>query len=192
LTQLQRAVDTSEEQHRVVEQVRSEKEETQRVMEQMRSEKEQLQQVLRDAQQLLRNANAARGEKSMQVLNKSDEDVTPSDSKLGSGSFEGEADKLVTPEELCSLAEVIESFWDEFALDLAPDIFEVCGNISTIHGDSKYRSPRIKAQAMLETWKNKMHSEATRCVLIQALCKKGMKKQACNVFGDEVTNTVAP
>jgi chromosome segregation ATPase len=193
LIELQGAVDT----------LRGASEEQQRVIEQMTSEKEQLQvrlcekeQQLSDAQQLLRNANAARerGESTLtyttEVLNKSIKDLSLSDSELESGAVE--ADKLVTPLELHGLAKVVEGSWVEFALDLAPETFQIYGSISTIQRDLNYGSPRVKAQAMLETWKNKMHSEATRCVLIQALCKKGMKKQACNVFGDEVTNTVAP
>jgi hypothetical protein len=107
-------------------------------------------------------------------------------------AVENEADKLVTPQELFGIAKVIEGSWVEFALDLAPDMFQVRGNISSIQKDPNYASARVMAKAMLEIWTDEMHSEGTRRVLIQALCRNGMRKQACDVFGDEVTAIVAP
>jgi hypothetical protein len=190
-----------DEQQRLLEQMRSEREQLEKKVyekEQLLRDKEQLlrdtQQLLRDTQKLLESANTATGEKTVKVLNKPFEDVpTPGDIELGSGSFEeNEADKLVTPQELFGIAKVIEGSWVEFALDLAPDMFQVRGNISSIQKDPNYASARVMAKAMLEIWTDEMHSEGTRRVLIQALCRNGMRKQACDVFGDEVTAIVAP
>jgi hypothetical protein len=99
----------------------------------------------------------------------------------------GGADGIVTPQELYRLATVIEGRWVEFALDLAPDLFQVVGNISTIQRDLNYASARVKAQAMLETWRNNMDTGATCRLLIEALCRDGMRKQACDIFGVEIT-----
>jgi hypothetical protein len=112
-----------------------------------------------------------------------------SDKDLGS---EGGADGIVTPQELYRLATVIEGRWVEFALDLAPDLFQVVGNISTIQRDLNYASARVKAQAMLETWRNNMDTGATCRLLIEALCRDGMRKQACDIFGVEITTAVVP
>ena len=98
----------------------------------------------------------------------------------------------MTPKELRNLAKVIGGCWVEFALDLAPNMFQVRGNISTIQTDTNYGSASIKAQAMLEMWRNEMDTKATRRLLIQALCSNSMRRQACDLFGTEVTNIVSP
>ena len=101
------------------------------------------------------------------------------------------ADEEATQKELRNLAKVLGGGWIDFALDLAPDMFQVQGNISDIQTDTR-GSSSVKAQTMLEMWRNEMNTKATRRLLIEALCSNHMRRQACDVFGDEVTNIVSP
>ena len=103
-----------------------------------------------------------------------------------------EADEVVTPTEIGKLAKELGGNWDDFALDLDPDMFQICGNISAIRADPNYRNPRLEATAMLETWRNGRGNKATCGVLIKALCSSGRRMQANKVFGDKVTDSVVP
>ncbi|XP_062512026.1 uncharacterized protein LOC134187874 [Corticium candelabrum] len=96
----------------------------------------------------------------------------------------------VTPEELNHLSEVIQGCWQEFAATLAPDLFEVTGKLAAIK--SEHASPLLQAQAMLESWRNKVGAKAHRSVLIKTLIKRGLRTKANEVFGQETVLQVSP
>lgn len=99
----------------------------------------------------------------------------------------------MTQTEITDLAYKIAWCWKKFALNLAPGFFQLLGNIDTIDSDQRYRSAEVKAQAMLETWRNHLSSGATRRVLIVALCRKNvqMRAQAGEVFGSALVDIVS-
>lgn len=103
-----------------------------------------------------------------------------------------EANEQVTATQLWKLATAIEGFWDVFAMDLDPELFSMAGNLNAIKTNQNYGSPRIKAQAMLETWKNAKGGEAKCFVLIKALCSGNHRQQAYDVFGITATDSVVP
>ena len=96
----------------------------------------------------------------------------------------------MTSEELNHLSEVIQGCWQEFAATLAPDLFEVTGKLAAIK--SEHASPLLQAQAMLESWRNKVGAKAHRSVLIKTLIKRGLRTKANEVFGQETVLQVSP
>lgn len=103
-----------------------------------------------------------------------------------------EADKIVTKKEINELASTIDWCWGEFALNLEPEFFELLGNVATIDSDPRFKTASMKAQAMLEMWRNHLESGATRRLLIAALCRKNMTTQAAKVFGSGLVHFVSP
>ena len=111
--------------------------------------------------------------------------------KLHFGCFlAASADENVTRTELHKLAKAIQSCWDKFALDLDPEHFTVLGEIATIK--LQQPSPLLQAHAMLESWHSKLANNAHCRLLIEALVNGGQRKQANEVFGENVVNRCCP
>ena len=100
------------------------------------------------------------------------------------------ADEKVTAEELHHLAEVIQGWWEKFALTLDPNQFKVLGNLAAIK--CRLEDPELQAQAMLETWCGDLGDSAHRRLLIKALIKRRQRKEAIEVFEDDLVQQVCP
>ena len=100
------------------------------------------------------------------------------------------ADEEVTAEERHHLAEVVLGWWEMFALTLDSKLFTVRGNLAAIK--RQLDEPELQAQAMLETWCGNLGKRAHRGLLIKALIKRGQRKEAIDVFGDNLVQRVCP
>ena len=83
----------------------------------------------------------------------------------------------------------IETFWKLFASVLDADLFTVSKTKAIAReGGSLF----MQARTMLDTWSNHHAGEAYRRLLIQALIEVGRRKEANDVFGEEVVKRVSP
>lgn len=98
------------------------------------------------------------------------------------------ADGKVQPKELVNVAERVADTWESLASKLSPEFFSV-GKVTEIE-QTHPRKRAVQARAMLEQWANKCASKATCCAIIQALCQAGHKRQAQEVFGEDLVEFV--
>ena len=100
------------------------------------------------------------------------------------------ADEMVTAKELHSLAEVIQSWWEKFALTLDSRMFPLLGKLAIIKQEQD--TPELRAQAMLEMWLANLSDKAHRRLLIAALLERERRIEANKVFGVDVVGQVSP
>lgn len=105
-------------------------------------------------------------------------------------SLTDKAKAKVSNEQLKDTAREVSAYWQDFALELDPTLFQMKRNISAIQFDQNFNSPLIKAQCMLETWRDHYDQDATCTRLINALCRAELKAVATMVFGQELVEFV--
>ena len=75
-------------------------------------------------------------------------------------------------------------------LDFGSKQFTVLGNLATIK--RQLHDPELQAEALLETWRASLDDRAHRRLLIEALIKRRQRKEANEVFGEDLVQQVCP
>ena len=101
-------------------------------------------------------------------------------------------DMQVTDRELARVAQEIAGCWQDVAVTLDPTFFTIKGRVAIIQSNQMFPSPNTKAKLMLEDWRNKNATRATRFWLIKALCDRDLRAQAVKVFGQELVDCSCP
>ena len=112
-------------------------------------------------------------------------------SQLGSvppRDLEQRAKDPLTKEEINSVAEKIAGSWEEFALSLDPEKFDInwCHQMRSTH-----HRPVMQATETLQKWSDDFATEAARRKLIEVLCGRGHGAVASDVFGDDLVDHVS-
>ncbi len=97
------------------------------------------------------------------------------------------ADEQVTSQDISGVSnkDIIQATWPKLAVALDSDTFNV-GKIAVIK-QQHLVDPFMQLYSMLDNWRSKRASEATRRILIKALIKCGWTSEARSIFGDMVT-----
>ena len=95
-------------------------------------------------------------------------------------------DEQVTPQDISDVSSIniIQANWPKLADALDCGTFDT-GKIAVITAGFPMLFMQLKS--MLEIWRSKRASEATRRILIKALNKCGWTREAQSIFGDMVT-----
>ena len=89
----------------------------------------------------------------------------------------------VAPYDLVAVASAVDVNWEELAARLAPVMFSI---IKTEQIKAQYGNPFIQSRSMLEEWANALDKEATNGSLIRALLKMNRRRQANEIFGEDL------
>ena len=90
---------------------------------------------------------------------------------------------------LVKVAGEVSHRWQEFGARLSANMFPTKRtDVITV----KYREPFVRAQAMLEEWREAMGRRATCDLIVQTLLKMGLRKEACDIFGYDVVELIYP
>ena len=93
----------------------------------------------------------------------------------------------LTSDDLVAVASAVDVNWEELAARLAPVMFSI---IKTEQIKAQYGKPFVQSRSMLEEWANGLDKEATKGSLIKALLKMNMRRQANEIFGDDLVTYV--
>ena len=103
-------------------------------------------------------------------------------------SMDQQADSKVQGQQLVKVAKEISANWDELAVNLDADLFDI--NATDRIRRMDFSDPQKQARRMLDTWVYKHAEGATQRKLILALCEMGYRAQAHNVFTEALVTFV--
>jgi hypothetical protein len=106
-----------------------------------------------------------------------------------SSCVETEAKRVLTAEKELHIAGEVAGNWEWFVSNLSPDFFDI-RKIDEIKNRNDNKSASMLARRAIQMWRDHFHRNATQAAVIKALCKSGFRRQAGEIFKDELVDHV--
>ena len=98
-------------------------------------------------------------------------------------------DEELSSQLLVKVARGVSHRWEEFGSVLSADMFPT--KRTDVITDT-YRNPFLRAKAMLEEWREAMGRRATCDLIVKTLVEMDWRKEACDIFGNDVVELIYP